>query len=54
MENASSEGDLRPPSSDESIEAWAKKYPEIASIVETIATKKAERSLQQQIRGFKR
>ena len=41
MENAS-KGDLRPPSSDESIEAWSKKYPEIASIVETIATKKAE------------
>ena len=41
MENAS-KGELRPPSSDESIEAWSKKYPEIASIVETIATKKAE------------
>jgi len=35
-------GELRPPSSDESIEAWANKYPEIASIVETIATKKAD------------
>ena len=35
-------GDLRPPYSDESIEAWANKYPEIASIVETIATKKAD------------
>jgi len=41
MENTSN-GALRPPSSDESIEAWSKKYPEIASIVETIATKKAE------------
>ena len=41
MENAA-KGELRPPSSDESIEAWSKKYPEIASIVETIATKKAE------------
>ena len=41
MENTV-KGDLRPPSSDESIEAWAKKYPEIASIVETIATKKAD------------
>ncbi len=41
MDNAV-KGDLRPPSSDESIEAWAKKYPEIASIVETIATKKAD------------
>ena len=35
-------GDVRAPSSDESIEAWAKKYPDIASIVETIATKKAD------------
>ena len=41
MENAV-KGELRPPSSDESIEAWANKYPEIASIVETIATKKAD------------
>ena len=41
MENTL-KGDLRPPSSDESIEAWANKYPEIASIVETIATKKAD------------
>jgi hypothetical protein len=41
MDNAV-KGDLRPPSSDESIEAWSKKYPEIASIVETIATKKAD------------
>jgi predicted metal-dependent peptidase len=41
MQNTS-EGKMRPPSSDESIEAWASKYPEIASIVETIATKKAE------------
>jgi len=41
MQNTS-DGKMRPPSSDESIEAWASKYPEIASIVETIATKKAE------------
>jgi len=41
MENTL-KGVLRPPSSDESIEAWANKYPEIASIVETIATKKAD------------
>ena len=41
MENTV-KGDLRQPSSDESIESWANKYPEIASIVETIATKKAD------------
>lgn len=34
-----------PPKSDEDIAAWAKKYPDVASIVETIATKKAEEKL---------
>jgi hypothetical protein len=33
---------VRPPKSDEDIEAWAKKYPDVASIVERIAEKKAE------------
>lgn len=33
---------VRAPKSDEDIEAWAKKYPDVASIVETIATKKAK------------
>ncbi|NIU83979.1 MAG: hypothetical protein GWN31_14430 [Candidatus Thorarchaeota archaeon] len=32
---------VRPPKSDEDIEAWARKYPDVASIVETIAEKKA-------------
>lgn len=32
---------LRAPSSDEDIEAWAEKYPDVAAIVETIASKKA-------------
>tara|TARA_R100001460_G_scaffold44205_1_gene80839 strand:- start:714 stop:1604 length:891 start_codon:yes stop_codon:yes gene_type:complete len=31
-----------PPKSDEDIEAWAEKYPDVAGIVETIATKKAQ------------
>lgn len=31
-----------PPASDESLEAWAKKYPDVAGIVETIAAKKAK------------
>jgi len=35
-------GKVRAPTSDESIEAWAEKYPEIAGIVETIAEKKAQ------------
>lgn len=33
---------IRPPKSDEDIEAWAEKYPDVASIVETIASKKAK------------
>ena len=35
-------GKVRPPKSDEDIAAWAKKYPDVASIVETIAAKKAQ------------
>lgn len=31
-----------PPKSDEDIEAWARKYPDVAGIVETIAKKQAE------------
>jgi len=31
-----------PPKSDEDIEAWAKQYPDVAGIVETIAAKKAK------------
>lgn len=33
---------LRAPSSDEDIEAWAEQYPDVAAIVETIASKKAD------------
>ena len=33
---------IRPPKSDEDIETWAKEYPDVASIVETIAAKKAQ------------
>jgi hypothetical protein len=36
---------ILPPKSDEDIAAWAKKYPDVASIVETIALKKAEEKL---------
>ena len=31
-----------PPKSDEDIEQWAKEYPDVAGVVETIATKKAQ------------
>lgn len=33
---------IRPPKTDEDIEQWSKKYPDVASIVETIAAKKAQ------------
>ena len=42
LETAQKTGKVRAPTSDESIEAWAAKYPEIAGIVETIAEKKAQ------------
>lgn len=34
--------DIVPPKSDEDIAAWARKYPDVAAIVETIASKKAK------------
>jgi hypothetical protein len=34
--------EIRLPKSDEDIEAWARKYPDVAAIVETIAIKKAK------------
>ena len=36
------QGVVRPPKSDEDIQAWADKYPDVAAIVETIAEKKAQ------------
>ena len=33
---------IAPPKSEEDIEQWARKYPDVAGIVETIATKKAQ------------
>jgi len=33
---------IRPPKTDEDIAAWARQYPDVASIVETIAAKKAK------------
>ena len=44
---------VRPPSSDEDIEEWASKYPEIAAIVETIADKKASAKFKQAEDRFK-
>jgi len=42
LENAKEQGSVRPPKSDEDIQAWAEKYPDVAAIVETIAEKKAQ------------
>lgn len=36
-----------PPKSDEDIEAWARKYPDVAGIVETIAKKQAQQMFSQ-------
>lgn len=47
LKNSTSNTRVLPPKSDEDIAAWAKKYPDVASIVETIATKKAEEKLSQ-------
>jgi len=38
----SAKGNVTPPKSDEDIEEWAKEYPDVAGIVETIAAKKAQ------------
>jgi len=42
LENAKNQGSVRPPKSDEDIQAWAEKHPDVAAIVETIAEKKAQ------------
>lgn len=45
LEAGTSTTQILPPKSDEDIAAWARQYPDIASIVETIATKKADEKL---------
>lgn len=42
LENRAKDRNIVPPKSDEDIEKWAKRYPDVASIVETIAAKKAQ------------
>jgi hypothetical protein len=44
---------IAPPKSDEDIEAWASKYPDIAGIVETIAKRKAKEMFEQTDSRFK-
>ena len=52
LENGEVAG-IAPPKSNEDIEAWAKKYPDIAGIVETIATNKAKQMFEQADSRFK-
>jgi len=40
--NQATKQEIRLPKSDEDIETWARKYPDVAAIVETIAIKKAK------------
>ena len=42
----STKSEIKLPKSDEDIEAWATKYPDVAAIVETIAIKKAKEQAQ--------
>jgi phosphopentomutase len=42
LEGRAKTSNIIPPKSDEDIEKWAKKYPDVAGIVETIAAKKAQ------------
>ena len=47
LKNSTQKSQILPPKSDEDIAAWSRKYPDVASIVETIATKKADEKLSQ-------
>lgn len=44
---------IAPPKTDEDIEAWVKKYPDVAGIVETIAKKKAQELFDKTDQRFK-
>ena len=39
-------GQIKFPKSDEEVEAWAKRYPQVAAIVDTIASKRANEALE--------
>ena len=42
LEGRMNDSSIRPPKSEEDVQAWIEKYPDVATIVETIASKKAE------------
>lgn len=44
---AAAKGQIKFPKSDEEIEQWSKKYPEVAKIVDTIARKRANEALEE-------
>jgi len=44
--NQATKSEIKLPKSDEDIEAWTQKYPDVAAIVETIAIKKAKEQAQ--------
>ena len=51
----STKKNIKLPKSDEDIESWAKEYPDVAAIVETIATKKAmeqSKTLEERIKSI--
>ncbi len=53
LQKASTKAGIVPPKSDEDIEQWAKEYPDVAGIVETIAAKKAQEMFEKADTRFK-
>lgn len=53
LENKEPVKGFAPPKSNEDLEAWAKKYPDVAGIVETIAAKKAQEMFEKTNSRFK-
>jgi hypothetical protein len=53
LENKGPVTGIAPPKSNEDLAAWAKKYPDVAGIVESIATKKAQEMFEKTNSRFK-
>ena len=45
--DSAAKGQIKFPKTDEEVEAWSKKYPEVAKIVDTIARKRANEALEE-------
>jgi len=52
--STAAKGQIRFPKTDEEIAAWAKKYPDVAKIVDSIARKRANETMQELREGEKR